>query len=65
MPVLDESLILRRADASLHMLVKRKNWAAKNAGVVLVLCIIGILATGLLLLFLYRKMLARRAARGA
>jgi hypothetical protein len=27
-------------DASLHMLAKRKNWAAREAGVVVVFCIV-------------------------
>ena len=47
-----------------HTLVRRKsNWASHNVGVTLVFCIVFIIASGLIGLFLYRKMLARRARR--
>ena len=60
MPALDYQLVAR--DAALQ-LVKRKNFAGKNPGVILVFCIVFIIVVGLLGLFLYRKMLARRARR--
>lgn len=56
------SRLISREEA-VHMLMKRKNFASKNPGVILVFCIVGIVAIGLLALFIHRKMLARRAAR--
>jgi len=48
----------------LHLLAKRKkSWPAKNAGVMLVFCIVFVIATGLISLAVYRKILARRAAK--
>lgn len=50
--------------AHLHLLAKRKkSWPAKNAGVMLVFCIAFIVASGLISLAVYRKILARRAAK--
>ena len=60
MPALDLSLVARDA----NLLVKRKsNWAGHEAGVVLVFCIVFILVVGFIGLFVYRKILARKAAR--
>jgi hypothetical protein len=59
MAALDYQLISR----DIHELMKRKNWAAKNPGVILVFCII----TALVLLvggtLGYRRFSARRAAK--
>lgn len=63
MPVLLRSRMASGLDAARHQLVKRDNWASENVGVVLVLCIIFIIAVGLIALFAYRKLLARKAAR--
>jgi predicted negative regulator of RcsB-dependent stress response len=52
-------LLLKRAD--LHQLVKRKNWAARNPGVVLVFCIVFLVALGLVALVAYRRWLKRKA----
>lgn len=65
MPALDLSLIARDAQSTVHQLAKRENWARKEAGVIVVFCIVFIVAAGLIGLFLYRKMLARRARRPA
>jgi hypothetical protein len=46
-----------------HQLSKRKNWPAKNAGVMVVFCVVFVVAAGLSSLFIYRKILARRAAK--
>jgi hypothetical protein len=46
-----------------HQLTKRKNWAAKEPGVILVFCIIGALVILLTGLFLMKKLAARRAAK--
>lgn len=63
MAALDLSLVRRDADAAVHQLVKRKNWAAREAGVIVVFCIVFIVVVGLICLFLYRKLIARRARR--
>jgi len=43
--------------------MKRKNWAAKEPGVVLVFCIIGAIVILLTGLFIQKKIMARKAAR--
>lgn len=59
MPALDLSLVARSP-----FLVKRAdNWASNNVGVVLVFAIVFIVAAGLISLFIYRRILARQAAR--
>ncbi len=63
MPVLTRSHVSSGLDLARHQLVKRDNWAGENVGVVLVLCIVFIIAVGLIALFIYRKLLARKAAR--
>ena len=60
MPALDYQLVAR--DAAMH-LVKRKNFAGKNPGVILVFAIVFVVVAGLISLFLYRRILARRRAR--
>lgn len=46
----------------LHQFVRRRqNWAAKNPGVVLVFCIVFIVFLGLVSLYLYRKIMKKRA----
>lgn len=62
MPALNLALIPRDT----NLLIKRinnDNWAGHNPGVVLVFCIVFIVAVGLISLFVYRRLLARRAAR--
>ena len=63
MAALDLSLVRRDAQRAVHQLSKRKNWAAREAGVVVVFCVVFIVVGGLIALFLYRKLLARRARR--
>ncbi|EAW12895.1 uncharacterized protein ACLA_013300 [Aspergillus clavatus NRRL 1] len=46
-----------------HQLTKRRNWAGDNPGVILVFCIVFIVAMGLVFLFIYRKWMARKAAK--
>ncbi|CRG91176.1 hypothetical protein PISL3812_08224 [Talaromyces islandicus] len=48
----------------IHELAKR-NWASKNPGVILVFCIVFIVALGVGLLFLYRRLLRKRAEKQA
>ncbi|RDL37646.1 Uncharacterized protein BP5553_05079 [Venustampulla echinocandica] len=52
-----------QARDAMHQLVKRKNWAAQEAGVVLVFCIVFIVAVGLIGLFVSRWFSRRKAAR--
>ncbi|SPJ76154.1 uncharacterized protein FTOL_05885 [Fusarium torulosum] len=54
-----KSLMTR--DEVVHQLAKRQNWAAKEAGVIVVFCIVGVVAIGLLSLFLHKKAVARKA----
>ncbi|KAI5287279.1 hypothetical protein KEM54_006106 [Ascosphaera aggregata] len=51
------------AAEKVYQLARRSNWAGRNAGVVLVFCIIFIVACGILFLVIYRKMMARKARR--
>ncbi|KAF2142175.1 uncharacterized protein K452DRAFT_287394 [Aplosporella prunicola CBS 121167] len=62
MPPLPHPLALL-ARAPHHQLVKRKNWAAREPGVVLVFCIVFIVALLLVSLFIQRKLTARRELR--
>ncbi|CAI4215054.1 unnamed protein product [Parascedosporium putredinis] len=56
------SVVAREA---LVQLAKRKNFASKNPGVILVFCIVFIVAVGLLALWLHKFLARRRAARAA
>ncbi|KAG5746671.1 hypothetical protein H9Q69_012717, partial [Fusarium xylarioides] len=58
-----KSLMTR--DEVVHQLAKRQNWAAKEPGVIVVFCIAGVVAIGLLSLFLYRKAIARKANKAS
>ncbi|KAK1771198.1 hypothetical protein QBC33DRAFT_236160 [Phialemonium atrogriseum] len=60
MPAVNKALYLSE---SVSHLVKRKNWAQREAGVVVVFCIIGVVVIGLSALFIHKKMLARKAAK--
>jgi hypothetical protein len=60
MAALDYDLVAR---STLHQLSKRKNWAAREPGVILVFCILGALAILLSGLFIQKKLAARRAAK--
>lgn len=48
---------------SLHLLVKRKNWASEHPGVILVFCIVFVVGVGIASLFLYRQWLKMKANR--
>ncbi|KAK0752328.1 hypothetical protein B0T18DRAFT_426817 [Schizothecium vesticola] len=61
MPAIEKSLVAREV---LTQLVKReKNWAAREPGVMVVFCIVGVVAIGLTSLFVYKKLVARRNAK--
>lgn len=55
------SLDNRSEANSLHLLVKRKNWAAENPGVILVFCIVFIVGMGIAMLFAYRRWMKYKA----
>ncbi len=63
MAAFDRSLIPSRKQHAAHQLIKRENFASKNPGVILVFCIVFVISLGLIILFVYRRMLARRASR--
>lgn len=46
-----------------HQLAKRRNWAGHEAGVIVVFCVVFIVATGLIGLWVSRALARRRAAR--
>lgn len=60
MPAINTAVVAR--DAFSHI-AKRENWAQQEAGVVVVLCIVFVVACGLLALFISRKLAARKAAK--
>ena len=63
MAAIEKSLIAREVYSQI---VKReKNWAAREPGVIVVFCIVFIVAVGLLSLWLYKKLIARKAAKQA
>ncbi|KAF2015713.1 hypothetical protein BU24DRAFT_461946 [Aaosphaeria arxii CBS 175.79] len=62
MAAFDKSLITR-SEVAVNHLMKRKNWAAREPGVILVFAIIGAVAILLLSLFIHKKITARRAAK--
>ena len=64
MAAIDRSLIAARADHALvHLVRRKKSWAAREPGVILVFCIVGAVAILLISLALYKRFMARRAAR--
>ncbi|EFY87011.1 hypothetical protein J3458_002719 [Metarhizium acridum] len=60
MAAIDTSLIAREATS---MLVKRKNWAARNPGVMVVFCIVFVVAVGLIALWIAKLISRRREAK--
>lgn len=64
MPALDlTNLGAVATTTTYHRLVKRKNWAAREPGVILVFCIIGAIAILLISLFSWKKIQQRRVAK--
>ncbi len=45
---------------SFSQLARRSNWAGENAGVMVVFCIVFVVAVGLISLFIYKKLKARK-----
>ncbi|KAF2108997.1 hypothetical protein BDV96DRAFT_652237 [Lophiotrema nucula] len=61
MAALDMSLVARSSEAALQHLVKRKkNFAQREPGVILVFCILGAVGFLLIGLFIQKKLSARK-----
>ncbi|KAK0759970.1 hypothetical protein N5P37_007046, partial [Trichoderma harzianum] len=60
MAAINKQLIATRAVSEL---VKRKNWAAREPGVIVVFCIVFIVAVGLIGLFIHKQCAKRRASK--
>ncbi|KAL2196424.1 hypothetical protein P885DRAFT_78151 [Corynascus similis CBS 632.67] len=60
MAAVNYSLVARDTFSTL---AKRSNWAGENAGVMVVFCVVFVVAVGLLALFIYKKLLARKERR--
>ena len=58
MPAIN-SLVAR--DQFAHLVAREENWAKQEAGVIVVFCIVGLVAIGLLALFIHKKLAARKA----
>jgi hypothetical protein len=54
MAAIDMSLVAR-SELAVHQLMKRKNWAAREPGVILVFCIVGAIAFLLIGLLVSKK----------
>jgi hypothetical protein len=54
MAAIDMSLVAR-SELAVHQLMKRKNWAAREPGVILVFCIVGAVAFLLIGLLVSKK----------
>ena len=60
MAAIDMSLAAR-SEVAVHHLMKRKNWAAREPGVIVVFCIVGAVVILLTGLFIQKKIQAREA----
>ncbi|KAK4176176.1 hypothetical protein QBC36DRAFT_188117 [Triangularia setosa] len=59
MAAINTSIVARDTYAALS----KRNWAAEEPGVITVFCIVGVVAIGLVALFIYKKVVARRERR--
>lgn len=46
-----------------HQLVRRSNWAGREAGVIVVFCVVFVVAVGLITVYITRVLAKRRAMR--
>jgi hypothetical protein len=61
MPAVDPNVV---REAIAHQMVKREeNWAKQEAGVIVVFCIVGIVAIGLISMQIHKFFAKRKAAR--
>ncbi len=63
MPSIDLALLRRDAYSAVHQFAKRESWPQREVGVMVVLCIVGILLIGLVVYFIQRALNARKARR--
>jgi len=59
MPAVNTALVARDV---LSPIVKRENWAQQEPGVILVFCIVFVVAVGVISVWIYRKVAARKAS---
>ena len=59
MPAVPNSIVARAAASQLA----KRNWAGQEAGVILVFCIVFVVGVGLISLFVYKKLAARKAGK--
>lgn len=60
MPAINSAIVARD---TLSHIAKRSNWAGREAGVIVVFCIVFVVGVGLIGLFIGKKISARKAAR--
>jgi len=60
MPAINSAIVARD---TISQITKRSNWAGREAGVIVVFCIVFVVAVGLSGLFISKKLAARKAAR--
>ena len=60
MPAINNALFAREA---VSQIAKRSNWASKEAGVIVVFCIVFIVLVGVIGLFIGRRISSARARR--
>lgn len=64
MAAINTIALAARSEAIAHI-AKRSNWAARNAGVMVVFCIVFVVAVGLIGLWLSKLLSARKAAKAS
>lgn len=62
MPAINTPLLARQAAG---IIAKRENWAKKEAGVVVVFCIVFLVACGMIALWISKCLAARKARKPA
>ncbi|KAI0019375.1 hypothetical protein F4780DRAFT_452942 [Xylariomycetidae sp. FL0641] len=62
MPAISNAVVAR--DAMSHI-AKRSNWASREAGVIVVFCIVFVVGVGLLALFISKQLAKRKAKKQA
>lgn len=58
-------LLVANVPSPLVDVAKRGDWASENPGPILVFCIVFVVGLGIVLLFLYRYIMSRKAAKQA
>lgn len=60
MPAINTAIVARDAFSTI---AKRESWPAREAGVMVVFCIVFVVAVGLIGLFIHKKLAARKARK--